>query len=43
MSSPLRIAKKDATELFILPAMANRHGRITGATGRRQQKGNGTA
>lgn len=33
MIPPLRIAKNDATELFILPAMANRHGLITGATG----------
>jgi DNA helicase HerA-like ATPase len=33
MTSPLRIAKNDQTELFILPEMANRHGLITGATG----------
>jgi hypothetical protein len=33
MSEPLLIAKNDATELFILPRMANRHGLITGATG----------
>lgn len=33
MSSPLLIAKNDKSELFILPAMANRHGLITGATG----------
>lgn len=33
MASPLRIAKNDQTELFILPDMANRHGLITGATG----------
>ncbi len=33
MASPLRIAKTDQTELFILPSMANRHGLITGATG----------
>ena len=33
MPHPLLIAKNDATELFLLPAMANRHGLITGATG----------
>lgn len=33
MTLPLRIAKNDLTELFILPPMANRHGLITGATG----------
>lgn len=33
MTPPLRIAKNDLTELFILPPMANRHGLITGATG----------
>jgi hypothetical protein len=33
MTSPLRIAKNDHAELFILPQMANRHGLITGATG----------
>lgn len=33
MIPPLRIAKNDTTELLILPAMANRHGLITGATG----------
>ena len=33
MIPPLRIAKNDQTELFILPGMANRHGLITGATG----------
>ncbi len=33
MSHPLPIARNDKTELFILPAMANRHGLITGATG----------
>jgi len=33
MTTPLPIAKNDLTELFILPAMANRHGLITGATG----------
>ena len=33
MATPLCIAKNDRSELFILPAMANRHGLITGATG----------
>jgi len=33
MSHPLLIAKNDHTEIFLLPAMANRHGLITGATG----------
>ena len=33
MTEPLLIAKHDATELHILPQMANRHGLITGATG----------
>ncbi len=33
MASPLLIARKDQSDLFILPAMANRHGLITGATG----------
>ena len=33
MSSPLVVAKNDRTELFLLPALANRHGLITGATG----------
>ncbi len=33
MTQPLLVAKHDATELFLLPAMANRHGLITGATG----------
>ena len=33
MASLLRIARKDQIDLFILPAMANRHGLITGATG----------
>src|SRR6185436_20027864 len=31
--SPLLIAKTGKTELFVLPALANRHGLITGATG----------
>ncbi len=33
MASPLLIAKSGATELHLLPALANRHGLITGATG----------
>jgi uncharacterized protein len=31
--SPLLVAKNQNTELFLLPALANRHGLITGATG----------
>src|SRR4026207_1183954 len=31
--SPLLIAKPGKTELFVLPALANRHGLVTGATG----------
>ncbi|MBC7945842.1 MAG: DUF853 family protein, partial [Burkholderiales bacterium] len=33
MPEPLLIAKKDQTELCLLPALANRHGLIAGATG----------
>jgi DNA helicase HerA-like ATPase len=33
MSSPLLIAKNRSAELYLLPALANRHGLITGATG----------
>src|SRR6476646_11999980 len=33
MTDPLLIAKNAQTELFLLPALANRHGLITGATG----------
>ncbi len=33
MSTPLLIAKNDHVELNLLPAMANRHGLIAGATG----------
>ena len=33
MADPLLIARHDATECFLLPALANRHGLITGATG----------
>ena len=33
MAAPILLAKNANTELFLLPAMANRHGCITGATG----------
>src|SRR5437762_9260166 len=33
MAAPLVIAKNDKTALYLLPALANRHGLITGATG----------
>ena len=33
MSTPLLIARTLEKELYLLPAMANRHGLITGATG----------
>jgi len=33
MAAPLLIAKNDKTALHLLPALANRHGLITGATG----------
>jgi DNA helicase HerA-like ATPase len=33
MAAPLLIAKNDQAELHLLPALANRHGLITGATG----------
>ena len=33
MNDPILIAKHDRTECFLLPALANRHGLITGATG----------
>ncbi len=33
MPEPLLIARNDAAELHLLPAMGNRHGLITGATG----------
>ena len=33
MASPLVIARHEQTELALLPALANRHGLITGATG----------
>jgi DNA helicase HerA-like ATPase len=33
MAEPMLVAKAGDTELFLLPALANRHGLITGATG----------
>ena len=33
MAEPILVAKKDSEEIFLLPALANRHGLITGATG----------
>ncbi|MBC7957440.1 MAG: DUF853 family protein, partial [Cytophagales bacterium] len=33
MAEPILIAKHDKIECFLLPALANRHGLITGATG----------
>src|SRR5205814_8574209 len=33
MAAPLLVAKNGKTELALLPALANRHGLITGATG----------
>jgi DNA helicase HerA-like ATPase len=33
MGEPILVAKREATECFLLPALANRHGLITGATG----------
>jgi len=33
MAEPILIAKHDKAECFLLPALANRHGLITGATG----------
>ena len=33
MAAPLLVAKSDKSELFLLPALANRHGLVTGATG----------
>src|SRR6202171_5689778 len=33
MAAPILVAKNDKTELELLPALANRHGLITGATG----------
>jgi len=33
MAEPMLIARRDSTECHLLPALANRHGLITGATG----------
>ena len=33
MTEPLVIARHQQTDLALLPALANRHGLITGATG----------
>src|SRR6476659_397271 len=33
MSEPILVAKNDKSEFLLLPAMSNRHGVITGATG----------
>jgi hypothetical protein len=33
MAEPILVAKHGDTECFLLPALANRHGLITGATG----------
>jgi DNA helicase HerA-like ATPase len=33
MAEPILVAKKDKSDFFLLPQMANRHGVITGATG----------
>jgi DNA helicase HerA-like ATPase len=33
MAEPLSVAKNEATEIVLLPALANRHGLIAGATG----------
>jgi len=33
MSEPILVARKDKSDFFLLPQMANRHGVITGATG----------
>ncbi|TAN55026.1 MAG: DUF853 family protein, partial [Betaproteobacteria bacterium] len=33
MASPLPVARSGKTDLHLLPALANRHGLITGATG----------
>ena len=33
MADPILLAKNGSTECFLLPAMANRHGLVTGATG----------
>src|SRR6188768_1638814 len=33
MADPILLARRDSIECFLLPAMANRHGLVTGATG----------
>ena len=33
MAEPMLIAQQGKTEAHLLPAMANRHGLVTGATG----------
>jgi DNA helicase HerA-like ATPase len=33
MAEPILLARRDGSECFLLPAMANRHGLVTGATG----------
>jgi len=33
MAEPILLARRDGTECFLLPGMANRHGLVTGATG----------
>ncbi|HRI17922.1 MAG TPA: DUF853 family protein, partial [Burkholderiaceae bacterium] len=33
MSEPILLARRDAVECLLLPALANRHGLVTGATG----------
>ncbi|MDC8784327.1 helicase HerA-like domain-containing protein [Roseateles koreensis] len=33
MSDPILLARRDTIECFLLPALANRHGLVTGATG----------
>ena len=33
MAEPILLARRDGTECFLLPAMANRHGLVAGATG----------
>ena len=33
MAEPILLASHDQSEAFLLPALANRHGLITGATG----------
>ena len=33
MAEPMLIARRNTTECHMLPALANRHGLITGATG----------